>query len=217
MSLITTPLIILLLFFITISTVFIVKQQSAAIIERFGKFQSVRKPGFQVKIPLVDRIAGRLSLKVLQLDVVVETKTSDDVFVKLKVSVQYRVVESKVFHAFYKLDFPQDQITSYVFDLIRSQVPKMKLDDVFSKQDDIAVAVKQSLGDAMEEYGCDKPDLRIPLKLIEISDLVKDEEFKVFAEPAKDQNSRVVAMRVSNGNSLSRGQIDDYTKFVSKL
>ena len=71
--------------------------------------------------------------------------------------------------------------------------------------------------DAMEEYGCDKPDLRIPLKLIEISDLVKDEEFKVFAEPAKDQNSRVVAMRVSNGNSLSRGQIDDYTKFVSKL
>ena len=71
--------------------------------------------------------------------------------------------------------------------------------------------------DAMEEYGCDKPDLRIPLKLIEISDLVKDEEFKVFAEPAKDQNSRVVAMRVPNGNSLSRGQIDDYTKFVSKL
>jgi len=71
--------------------------------------------------------------------------------------------------------------------------------------------------DAMEKYGCDKPDLRIPLKLIEISDLVKDEEFKVFAEPAKDQNSRVVAMRVPNGNSLSRGQIDDYTKFVSKL
>ena len=71
--------------------------------------------------------------------------------------------------------------------------------------------------DAMEEYGCDKPDLRIPLKLIEISDLVKDEEFKVFAEPAKDQNSRVVAIRVPNGNSLSRGQIDDYTKFVSKL
>ena len=71
--------------------------------------------------------------------------------------------------------------------------------------------------DAMEDYGCDKPDLRIPLKLIEISDLVKDEEFKVFAEPAKNQNSRVVAMRVPNGNSLSRGQIDDYTKFVSKL
>ena len=112
MSIFTTPLIILFLFFVLISTNFIVRQQSAAIIERFGKFQSVRKPGIQVKIPLVDRIAGRLSLKVLQLDVVVETKTSDDVFVKLKVSVQYRVVESKVFDAFYKLDFPQDQITS---------------------------------------------------------------------------------------------------------
>ena len=111
MSIFTTPLIILFLFFVLISSVFIVRQQSAAIVERFGKFQSVRKPGIQVKIPLVDRIAGRLSLKVLQLDVVVETKTSDDVFVKLKVSVQYRVVESKVFDAFYKLDFPQDPVS----------------------------------------------------------------------------------------------------------
>ena len=98
MSIFTTPLIILFLFFVLISTIFIVRQQSAAIVERFGKFQSVRKPGIQVKIPLVDRIAGRLSLKVLQLDVVVETKTSDDVFVKLKVSVQYRVVAVSYTH-----------------------------------------------------------------------------------------------------------------------
>ena len=71
--------------------------------------------------------------------------------------------------------------------------------------------------DAMRDYGCDKPDLRIPLKLVEISDMVKDEEFKVFAEPAKDKNSRVVALKIPGGNSLSRGQIDDYTSFVSKL
>ncbi len=71
--------------------------------------------------------------------------------------------------------------------------------------------------DSMRDYGCDKPDLRIPLKLIEISELVKDEEFKVFAEPAKDINSRVVALKIPGGNSLSRGQIDDYTNFVSKL
>jgi aspartyl-tRNA synthetase len=70
---------------------------------------------------------------------------------------------------------------------------------------------------AMHDYGCDKPDLRIPLKLIEISELVKEEEFKVFSEPARKLNSRVVALKVSKGNSLSRGQIDDYTKFVSKL
>ena len=155
MSLFTTPLIILFLFFILMSTIFIVKQQSAAIVERFGKFQSVRGPGLHIKIPLVDRIAGRLSLKVLQLDVVVETKTSDDVFVKLKVSVQYRVVDSKVFDAFYKLDFPQDQITSYVFDVVRAEVPKMILDDVFEKKDDIAIAVKGELNEAMKNYGFD--------------------------------------------------------------
>ena len=71
--------------------------------------------------------------------------------------------------------------------------------------------------DSMRDFGCDKPDLRIPLKLVEISDLVKDEEFKVFAEPAKDDNSRVVALKIPGGNSLSRGQIDEYTNFVSKL
>ena len=70
---------------------------------------------------------------------------------------------------------------------------------------------------AMDRYGCDKPDLRIPLELIEISDLVKDEEFKVFSDPAKKKNSRVVALKVPKGNSMSRGQIDEYTKFVSKL
>ena len=153
MSFFTTPILLFFFLVLLFSAIFIVKQQSAAIIERFGKFKSVRGPGIQIKIPFVDRISGRLSLKILQLDVVVETKTSDDVFVKLKVSVQYKVVEEKVFDAFYKLDYPQDQITSYVFDLIRSQVPKMKLDDVFSKQDDIAIAVKESLGAAMQEYG----------------------------------------------------------------
>ena len=71
--------------------------------------------------------------------------------------------------------------------------------------------------DAMKDYGCDKPDLRIPLKLIEISSLVMNEEFKVFSDPAKKEGSRVVALKVPNGNSMSRGQIDDYTKFVSKL
>ena len=153
MSLFTTPILLFFSFLLLLSAVFIVKQQSAAIIERFGKFVAVRGPGIHIKIPFIDRISGRLSLKILQLDVVVETKTSDDVFVKLKVSVQYKVVEKKVFDAFYKLDYPQDQITSYVFDLIRSQVPKMKLDDVFSKQDNIADAVKEKLGEVMQEYG----------------------------------------------------------------
>jgi len=140
---------------ILISSFFIVKQQTAAIIERFGKFHSIRHSGLHLKIPIVDRIAGKLSLKIQQLDVIVETKTLDDVFVRLKVSVQYKVIRDKVYEAFYKLDYPHDQITSYVFDVVRAEVPKMKLDDVFVRKDDIAIAVKAELNDAMSEYGYD--------------------------------------------------------------
>ncbi|WP_188653839.1 SPFH domain-containing protein [Yeosuana aromativorans] len=140
---------------ILLSSFFTVKQQSAAIIERFGKFLSIRHSGLQMKIPIIDRVAGRLSLKIQQLDVIIETKTLDDVFVKLKVSVQYKVIPEKVYDAFYKLDYPHEQITSYVFDVVRAEVPKMKLDDVFVKKDDIAIAVKTELNDAMMEYGYD--------------------------------------------------------------
>jgi len=143
------PIGLLLLFF----TFFIVKQQSAAIVERFGKFVSVRQSGLQLKIPIIDSIAGRLSLRIQQLDVVVETKTKDDVFVKLKVSVQFKVIKEKVYDAFYKLDNPGDQITSFIFDVVRAEVPKLILDDVFLKKDDIAIAVKSELQDAMTEYG----------------------------------------------------------------
>ena len=140
---------------IVLAAFFIVKQQTAAVIERFGRFQSIRQSGLQLKIPLIDRIAGRLSLKIQQLDVIVETKTLDDVFVRLKISVQYKVVKEKVYEAFYKLDYPHEQITSYVFDVVRAEVPKMKLDDVFVKKDDIAIAVKTELNEAMMDYGYD--------------------------------------------------------------
>lgn len=143
------PIGLLLLFF----TFFVVKQQSAAIVERFGKFVSVRQSGLQLKIPIIDNIAGRLSLRIQQLDVVVETKTKDDVFVKIKVSVQFKVIKEKVYDAFYKLDNPADQITSFIFDVVRAEVPKLILDDVFLKKDDIAIAVKSELQDAMTEYG----------------------------------------------------------------
>jgi regulator of protease activity HflC (stomatin/prohibitin superfamily) len=151
----TLPIIIVLTAIIIFAAFFMVKQQTAAIIERFGKFHSIRQSGLHLKIPLVDRVSGRLSLKIQQLDVIIETKTLDDVFVKLKVSVQYKVIKEKVYDAFYKLDYPHEQITSYVFDVVRAEVPKMKLDDVFVKKDDIAIAVKAELNDAMMEYGYD--------------------------------------------------------------
>ncbi len=147
------PIVLALL--ILFASYFIVKQQTAAIIETFGKFTSIRQSGFHLKIPGVQRIAGRLSLKIQQLDVIIETKTKDDVFVKIKVSVQYKVIKDKVYDAFYKLDYPHDQITSYVFDVVRAEVPKMKLDDVFVKKDDIAIAVKSELNEAMMTYGYD--------------------------------------------------------------
>ena len=148
-------IIIFIAVLLILSGLFIVKQQTSAIIERFGRFLAIRQSGLHIKIPLIDRVAGRMSLKILQLDVIVETKTKDDVFVKLKVSVQYKVLAEKVYDAFYKLDYPQDQITSYVFDVVRAEVPRMKLDDVFEKKDDIANAVKRELNDAMINYGYD--------------------------------------------------------------
>ena len=153
-----SPLLIILgafLLYIIASGFFIVRQQSAAIVERLGKFRSIRNAGFQWKIPAIDRISGRISLKTQQLDVFVETKTKDNVFVGMKVSVQYRVLKTKIYEAFYELQNPQDQITSYVFDTVRAEVPKMKLDDVFERKDDIANAIKRELAEAMNMYGYD--------------------------------------------------------------
>ncbi|HMS67798.1 MAG TPA: SPFH domain-containing protein [Saprospiraceae bacterium] len=132
---------------------FTVKQQTAVILERLGKFSGVKGPGLHLKIPIIDKVSGRINLKIQQLDVIVETKTLDDVFVKLKVSVQYKVLPEKIYDAFYKLEDPQEQITSYVFDTVRAEVPKMKLDDVFVRKDDIAMAIKRELEEAMNEYG----------------------------------------------------------------
>ena len=132
---------------------FTVKQTSTAIVQRLGKFHSIRHAGLNFKIPFIDNIAGRLTLKIQQLDVNVETKTKDDVFVRLKVSVQYRVLRDGIYDAFYKLENPTEQITSYVFDVIRAEVPKMKLDEVFERKDDIAIAIMRELAESMNDYG----------------------------------------------------------------
>ncbi len=134
---------------------FIVKQKTAVIIERLGKFNRVATSGFNLKIPILDKKAGTVNLKVMELPVEVETKTKDDVFVRLIVSVQYYVVETQegIKTSFYKFNNPAQQIQSYVFDSIRSEVPNMELDDVFSEKDKIAKAVQMELADTMEEYG----------------------------------------------------------------
>jgi regulator of protease activity HflC (stomatin/prohibitin superfamily) len=151
----TTIPIIIISILLVFSAAFIVKQQTAVVLERFGKFLSIRNAGLQFKIPLVDRVAARLSLRIQQLDVIVETKTKDDVFVHLKISIQFQILHEKVYDAFYKLQNPHEQLTSYIFDLVRAEVPKMILDDVFEKKDDIAQAIQRELKDAMLKYGYD--------------------------------------------------------------
>lgn len=143
---------VLVVFF---ASFFVVKQETAVIIERFGKFLSVRHSGLHLKIPVIDQIAKRLNLRIQQLDVIIDTKTLDNVFMRMKVSVQYQVIRTQVADAYYKLENPENQITSFVFDVVRAEVPKLKLDDVFVRKDDIAIAVKRELQEAMNSYGYD--------------------------------------------------------------
>ncbi len=130
-----------------------VQQQTAAVLQRLGKFRGVAQAGPHFKMPFVERVAGYVNLRVQQLEVEVETKTSDNVFVKMLVAVQFHVVKEKIYEAFYRLDDPTSQIKSFVFDVVRARVPKIKLDDVFEKKDEIADAVKLELREVMDDFG----------------------------------------------------------------
>lgn len=134
-------------------SVIMVTEQTAYVIERFGKFQRIAHSGLGFIIPFIDRKAGVVNLRVQQLDVSIETKTHDDVFVNLQVSVQYQVVRQAVREAYYSLDNPKNQIAAYVFDDVRAEVPKLELDDVFAKKDDIAIAVQKNIASSMDQYG----------------------------------------------------------------
>ena len=140
---------------ILFASFFTVKQATAAIVERLGKFHIVRQSGLHLKIPFIDQVAKRMNLRIQQLDVIIDTKTLDNVFIRMKVSVQYQVIASQVADSFYRLENPENQITSYVFDVVRAEVPKLKLDDVFVRKDDVAIAVKGELQEAMQSYGYD--------------------------------------------------------------
>ena len=139
--------------FLMFGPFFTVNQQTAAIVQRFGKFVRVAHPGLNFRTPLIEVIAGRINLRVQQLDVKVETKTEDNVFVHVIVAVQYHVLEDKVYEAFYRLANANMQITAFVFDVVRARVPRIKLDDLFEKKDEIADAVKNELSHVMYDFG----------------------------------------------------------------
>lgn len=145
-------LVIISIFLLAFS-ISIVETQSVNIIERFGKFVRIQRAGLNFRIPFIERIAGRVSLRVQQLDIVAETKTRDNVFVHMKVSVQFLVEESKAVDAFYKLTNARAQMESYVFDVIRSSLPRMSLDESFENKDAIALDIKKELSEEMSTYG----------------------------------------------------------------
>lgn len=146
-------MVVLGIIFLMFGPLFTVNQQTAVILQRFGKFARVAQPGLNFRIPLIETIAGRLNLRVQQLDVKVETKTEDNVFVHVIVAVQYHVLPEKVYDAYYRLANANQQITAFVFDVTRARVPRIKLDDLFEKKDEIADAVKNELSHVMYDFG----------------------------------------------------------------
>ena len=139
---------------ILMSSIYVVRQQSVAIIERFGKYQKLSNSGIHLRAPFgIDKIAARVQLRLLQSEIVVETKTQDNVFVTMNVATQYRVNEQNVTDAYYKLMRPEAQIKSYIEDALRSSVPKLTLDELFEKKDEIALEVQKQVAEEMSTYG----------------------------------------------------------------
>jgi regulator of protease activity HflC (stomatin/prohibitin superfamily) len=189
---------------------FTVQQKTAVIIERLGKFHRVARAGFQFKIPFIDRRMAKINLRVRELPVEVETKTKDDVFVKLMVSVQFFVIDNNegIKDSFYNLDNPERQIQSYVFDSVRSEVPKMELDDVFAEKDKIAMAVQRELSDTMKQFGFDfvkalvtdiDPDAKVKHSMNEINAAKRMKE--AAKEKAEAEKIRVVAAAQAEAES----------------
>jgi len=192
-------LVILGILFILFNLVcFVVSQQTIAIIERFGRFNKLAHPGLNFKIPFIDNIAGFVNLKIRELTLLVETKTLDNVFVKLVISVQYKAIEDKCFDAFYKLENHTAQIQSFVFDAIRAKVPAILLDDVFCKKDEIAVDVKRELHDTMIDFGYEI------IKTL-VTDIQPDEQVKhAMNEINTAQRLRMAATQKAEAEKIMR-------------
>ncbi len=200
------PIIFVLL--LVYMSVMIIPERSSWVIQRLGKFSRISSPGLKLKIPFIESIASKENLRIQQLDVDVETKTLDDVFVNLKLSVQYRVINEKVYEAFYELEDPHGQIASYIFDEVRAEVPKLGLDDVFSKKDDIALAVRDNISSQMEQYGYKivktlitdiNPDERVKDSMNKINAATRDKEAAV--QEAEAEKIRIVKRAEAEADS----------------
>ena len=197
-----------LILLLIIKSIILVNEKTVFVIQRLGKFRRMASAGLGFIIPFIDKRAGVINLRVQQLDVDVETKTMDDVFVHIRVSVQYKVMDNKLHDAFYSLDNPKHQIASYIFDDVRAEVPKMELDDVFAKKEDIATAVRQNLADSMDDYGYFivktlitdiDPDAHVKESMNRINAAKRDKEATM--EEAEAQKIRIVKAAEADAES----------------
>lgn len=197
MSLIILTVILVLVIVLLITSLYVVKQQTVAIIERFGKYQKTATSGIHIRVPLgIDKIAARVQLRLLQSEIIVETKTKDNVFVTLNIATQYRVNENNVTDAYYKLIKPEAQIKSYIEDALRSSVPKITLDELFEKKDEIALEVQHQVAEEMSTYGY------IIVKTL-ITKVEPDAEVKQsMNEINAAQRKRVAAQELANADKI---------------
>ena len=182
---------------ILISMLYVVRQQSVAIVERFGRYQKIATSGIHMRLPFgIDKIAARIQLRLLQSEIVVETKTKDNVFVMMNVATQYRVNEQNVTDAYYKLMRPEAQIKSYIEDALRSSVPKLTLDELFEKKDEIALEVQHQVAEEMTTYGY------IIVKTL-ITKVEPDAEVKQSMNEINDaQRKRVAAQELAEADKI---------------
>ena len=200
---------LIILGFLLFISFFTVEQQAVYLIERFGRFVRCAEPGLNFKIPFIETIRGKVSLRVMQLDVEVETKTLDDVFIHINTSVQFRIIPNKIYQAYYTLDDARGQIQSFIFDVVRARVPAIKLDDVFSKKDDIANAVKEELHEVMSEFGYDiikalvtdiNPDARVKAAMNEINEA---QRLRVAATE-RGEAEKIIKIKAAEGDAQSQ-------------
>ena len=197
MILIVLVIFLMVLLSVVASTLSVVRQQTVVIIERFGKYQTTSGSGIHVRLPFgIDKIAARIQLRLLQSEIVVETKTKDNVFVTLNVATQYRVNEQNVTDAYYKLMRPEAQIKSYIEDALRSSVPKLTLDELFEKKDEIALEVQHQVAEEMSTYGY------VIVKTL-ITKVEPDAEVKQsMNEINAAQRKRVAAQELANADKI---------------
>ena len=197
MFLVLLAIIALLILGVIASTLYVVRQQTVVIIERFGKYQTTSGSGIHVRFPFsIDKIAARIQLRLLQSEIIVETRTKDNVFVTLNVATQYRVNEQNVTDAYYKLMRPEAQIKSYIEDALRSSVPKLTLDELFEKKDEIALEVQHQVAEEMSTYGY--IIVKTLITKVEPDDEVKQSMNEINAA----QRKRVAAQELANADKI---------------